>query len=531
MHTMGVNSEQVDRIGAIHGVMPHSQQLPPQEDDEAFATFLSKPAMLSTTIALAPVGNGGAPAAASSTGCSVDANLDAQTAGLVASALALLASNSLSGQEEGARMVTSLCRAGVPLRRALVCGGAVTALTNILLRDSTTMPCKENAIGALALLTEPRGEAEGEQPAGDLPHTTVMLPMMRQNGVFGGLATKVDAFVSFDLRDQRLLVDPADMLDGDPCDTLCALLWILRAKGRIGEFKFSQLCRERAALALANLSCDDRARCEAVSDGAATMCAELLISASGDRRRSARSEALGALSVLLRERDARIELAGGFVDETLDPEIASDRPAHFGLIALLDALRDNYEIAQERAASACCHIALDRECCVHIASLPAASAPAAAADTSESTGMVPCCIQSLVQLLRAPSSSNLGRRLSLAALAGIAQTTSICWATIKELDAISCVRELLQAGTMAEQEEAVRCVKQIADSTAADPKLCVHTEELLALIESGENNDDIFFGDGIERPALELDAAFNMIVPGQSRKRKALNYHVVNTPW
>jgi len=71
----------------------------------------------------------------------------------------------------------------------------------------------------------------------------------------------------------------------------------------------------------------------------------------------------------LRERDARIELAGGFVDETLDPEIASDRPAHFGLIALLDALRDNYEIAQERAAVACCHIALDRECC--IASLPA----------------------------------------------------------------------------------------------------------------------------------------------------------------
>ena len=93
------------------------------------------------------------------------------------------------------------------------------------------------------------------------------------------------------------------------------------------------------------------------------------------------------------------------------------------------------------------------------------------------------------------------------------------------------VRELLQTGTLAEIEEAVRCVKEIADSTVADPKLSEHTEELLGLIESGENNDDIFFGDGETRPMFELNAAFNMLVPGQSRVRKAVPVHVVQTPW
>lgn len=532
---MIANSEQIDRIGAIHGVMPNSQQLPPAEDDFNFASFEAKPAMLSTTVTLRNGVPDDAQAMGSTTANGVAAGvsrnrIDLENDSLVSSALVLMASNSLSGQEEGARMAASLSRTDRSLRQALIRGGAVGPLTKILVRDSATMSGKEHALGALALLTEPMEMIGSEESNGDLPSAPLTLPVMRQNGVWGGLATNVDAFVAFELRDEGMLADPASMLEDDLCDTLCALLWILRAKGRVGEFRFSELCRERAALALANISCNDRARSEAVGSEATTMCAELLTSASGDRKRNARCEALGALSVLLRERDARIELVGGFADELLGPGAADDRPAHFGLIALIDALSDHCDVCQERAAAVCCHITVDRECCSHIATLEAAEELVLGAGP-KSTDMVSYCIRSLVQMMQAPSSSNLGRRLSLAALAGIANATTVCWAIIKEEGAVSCIRELLQTGTLAEIEEAVRCVRQIADSTATDPKLSEHCEELLELLESGENNDDIFFGDGVKRPAYELNAAFNMVVPGQSRARKELPVHIVQTPW
>merc|ERR1712046_265990 len=134
-------------------------------------------------------------------------------------------------------------------------------------------------------------------------------------------------------------------------------------------------------------------------------------------------------------------------------------------------------------------------------------------------------------VLRAKSSSETGRRLALTALSGIAQVTSLCWTAVKQQNAVGVVRDVLTSGRLPEQEEAIKAVKSLADSTAGDPKLCEQTEELLDLIQSGSNNDDIFFGSGVERPHLELDAAFNMLVPGQSRKRKSIPVHVVNTPW
>ena len=117
-------------------------------------------------------------------------------------------------------------------------------------------------------------------------------------------------------------------------------------------------------------------------------------------------------------------------------------------------------------------------------------------------------------------------------MGAIAEATPACWTEIRArgASAVGDVRALLSSGTAQERGDAIRSVRALAESAGREllesgggAQQQQAYDEIIELIESGENNDDVYFdfGGGTGKPPV-LDYQFNMINPGQPRKRKAL---------
>ena len=96
----------------------------------------------------------------------------------------------------------------------------------------------------------------------------------------------------------------------------------------------------------------------------------------------------------------------------------------------------------------------------------------------------------------------------------------VCWDTVVRMGAVDCVRDLINKGPEEAREDATIAMAAIARHLEAmDPAL----DELIGLVATGENNDDLF-----EAFRKEFEPTYyNPVKPGKQIQTKVLRYHEV----